>query len=892
MTQTLAEDLVVSQYRIIERIGAGGMGEVYKAYDSTLERHVALKVLPPELMTRDDRLQRFVQEARAASGLSHPNIVTIHEIGQAAVESGSDSSSLHYIAMELVEGETLRKKIHTERRPLRTLLDYLAQAADGLAKAHAAGIIHRDLKPDNIMVTDDGFAKILDFGLAKLVERTPLHSRAADEPTAVRDKTGEGVILGTVGYMAPEQVQGKKVDARADIFSFGCILYEAVTRKRPFAAESEVDVLHRILHDEPESLSELAPEVPWELRRIVRRCLAKESDKRYQSMKDLANELRDLVDDYDQLSPGSGSRQVSGISDSRDAPANRMLLWGAIGVALLALLAIVVLLVRRDGVAPPTADRMSIRPLTSTGNAAYGVVSPDGRYLAYLTIERGRGAIHLLQVATGSEVAVIPPSPTLRVAGLAFSRDGNYLYVTSGEAGTTVNSLSVVPTLGGTPRLLINDVDSAAALSPDESEVAFIRRVPKLSAGHLIIASIDGRNERIVATRQGTEFFNGDPAWSPDGRWIATSAGSSADGMRVTILVVSTDGRQTRDLIQRPWFNTSSVAWLPDGSGLVATAMEVEAAVEQIWLFPFPTGEPRRITNDLTGYESVSLSADGSSLVALAGTRWNRLWSIGRDGETPLTAEGDRNAPLRFSPLPDGSIVYSRVASGNLNVWRLMPGGEKRQLTSHPRADYAPVASPDGASIYFLSERNGAAEIWRMHRDGGGEERLTTVGSDITAAVSPDGRSITYPQHGKILRVAAAGGDPEVVAEVFASPLDYSPDGTMLAGFFRLAPPPAASELGIIPAAGGEVRVVAPVAPSTNRRGARWTPDGRALAYVRFEEGAGNIWRQPVDGGEPVRLTNFDSGFIIDFRWSRDGETLYVSRGRILADMVMITDFR
>jgi eukaryotic-like serine/threonine-protein kinase len=895
MTHTLPADAVLSRYRIIERIGAGGMGEVYKAYDSSLERYVALKILPPELVSREDRLQRFVQEAKTASGLSHPNIVTIHEIGHAAVENSSDSAAVHFIAMELVEGETLRKRIHRDRRSLRSLLDLLAQSADGLAKAHAAGVVHRDLKPDNIMVTEDGFAKILDFGLAKLLERSSPLSRGPDEPTQLREKTREGVILGTVGYMSPEQVEGREVDARSDVFSFGCILYEAVTRKKPFAAESEVDVLHKILHDEPESLADLASDAPWELRRIVRRCLAKEPDRRYQSMRDLANELRDLVDDFDQLSPGSGSRSFSGASQAREPLAKRPAMWAAVagGVVAAVLLAGGFVLTRDSSSPLALMNQMTIRPLTSTGAVIDGVISPDTRFLAYVAEERGKRAVYLRQIATGSEVPVIQPSPTLRVSGLTFSRDGNYLYITSGHAGEPINSLSVVPTLGGTPRPLIRDVDSGAALSPDEKEVAFIRRFPARAESQLIVATIDGSNERIVSTRKGNEFFQfSPPSWSPDGKWIAASGGSSAEGMRTTILLVSADGKETRDLIQRPWFETSSLAWLPDGSGIVMAGMEVEAAIHQIWLFPFPSGEPRRITNDLTSYTSVSVSADGASLVAMAGDRWNRLWKIGPDGERPMTSEGDRNAPARFGLLPDGSVAYQSMASGNLDVWRLMPSGERRKLTSHPRADYMPSVAPGGGLIYFLTERHGAAEIWRMLADGGAEERIATVGADVDVSVSPDGRWIVYPLHGKLWRVSTGGGDPAVLAEIDAAALDHSPDGTMLAGFFRLKPLPSTMELGVMPASGGTPRVIADDEAPVNRPTVRWTPDGRGVAYIRFEEGASNIWVQPLDGGDRVRLTNFDSGYISDFRWNATGENLFVSRGRFLADMVMISDFR
>jgi serine/threonine protein kinase len=291
---------------VVSLLGAGGMGEVYLARDESLDRSVALKILPPDLVKNDERVRRFVQEAKSASSLNHPHIVTIYEIGEA--------EEIHFIAMELVSGHTLKTLIHQEKTDLKTLVRYLAQAADGLAKAHAAGIVHRDLKPENIMVTSDGFAKVVDFGLAKLTETATSGTDLTSAPTALAKATGAGMILGTVGYMSPEQVQGKTVDHRSDIFSLGCVLYEAATRQRPFQADSDVETLHKILKERPQPIEEITPEVPGELRRAIRRCLTKSVDQRWQGMKDLALELAELADEFDTLSAssGSGTRVSSG----------------------------------------------------------------------------------------------------------------------------------------------------------------------------------------------------------------------------------------------------------------------------------------------------------------------------------------------------------------------------------------------------------------------------------------------------------------------------------------------------------------------------------------------------------------------------------------------------
>src|SRR6266851_4857708 len=290
MSKELSSKSNISHYRIVAKIGAGGMGEVYLAQDTKLDRKVALKILPSEVASNRDRMERFIREAKSAAALSHPNIAQIFEIGE--------HDGTHFIAMEFVEGVTLREKIHRERTELRKLLRYLQHVAEGLAKAHAAGIVHRDLKPDNVMITRDGHAKILDFGLAKLIEQPPMPASDSSEiATAVMPQhSTPGTVMGTVGYMSPEQAQGKtnEIDQRSDIFSFGCILFEAATGKKPFAGDSVVKSLHKVVYEPAPLLADLNPAAPSELQRIVRRCLEKDADDRYQSIREVAIELRHL----------------------------------------------------------------------------------------------------------------------------------------------------------------------------------------------------------------------------------------------------------------------------------------------------------------------------------------------------------------------------------------------------------------------------------------------------------------------------------------------------------------------------------------------------------------------------------------------------------------------
>ncbi len=287
---TLATGTKLGRYEIRSKIGEGGMGEVYLAHDATLDRKVALKILPPDLASNQNRMRRFAQEAKAAAALNHPNIAHIYEIGE--------HESLHFIAMEYIDGLTLRETIHRERAGIPKLLRYLQQVAEGLTKAHAAGIVHRDLKPDNVMITRDGYAKILDFGLAKLIEPITAQPIASPEEATTallrRPLSAPGLVMGTVGYMSPEQAQGHTVDHRSDIFAFGCLLYEAATGQRAFETESTIDTLHKIVHTPARLVKDMNPSAPADLTRIVRRCLAKDPDERYQSIREAAIELRDV----------------------------------------------------------------------------------------------------------------------------------------------------------------------------------------------------------------------------------------------------------------------------------------------------------------------------------------------------------------------------------------------------------------------------------------------------------------------------------------------------------------------------------------------------------------------------------------------------------------------
>src|SRR5687768_2531175 len=680
---------LIAHYRIVAPLGRGGMGEVYLASDTKLERSVALKFLPSDVASDKERMRRFIQEAKAAATLNHPNIAHIYEVGE--------TGDTHFIAMEYVDGVTLGDKIHRERAPLGKLLMYLTQVAAGLAKAHAAGIVHRDLKPDNVMITRDDYAKILDFGLAKLVE--PQRASGAARPSSGDTATAilaqhstPGMIMGTVGYMSPEQAQGKvrELDHRSDIFSFGCILFEAATRQKPFEGKDPLDSLHKIVHAPTPQIKDVDSAAPDELQRIVRRCLAKDPDKRYQSIKEVAIELDELgqdLKDRTNLDHSVPPQSISGESPSGSAVATmgstqlpiarttksemahsissaEYLVSGIKSHQTGVLLTLIGAVIIAAGFGwykyywsrpakPAPFQQMQITKLTFTGKATNAVISPDGKQVVYVVDDGGRRSLWLRQVATATDVQLAAPED-IYYFSLTISPDGNFLYYAYG--GTTIQNrvLYRMPVLGGTPRKVVDDIGSPIGFSPDGKQIAFVRSrlreggVPGGVRGGigqgeggliqgesaLMIANADGTEERKIATRQGGpnrfgNLFNGGVAWSPDGRRIATVArGTDSAGRFQNVIEVPVEGGAERVLTSQRWYQIQRLTWLSDGSGLVMTAAEKASdnRRRQIWHLSYPGGEARKITNDLNNYTSISLNADSSVLVTVQENETTDIW--------------------------------------------------------------------------------------------------------------------------------------------------------------------------------------------------------------------------------------------------------------------------
>ena len=860
------------------------MGEVYEASDTTLGRTVALKILPLALVTDPERVRRFVQEAKTASSLNHPNIVTIYEVGE--------FGSVRFIAMELIDGETIAAKM-LRRTNLRSLLGWLAEAAEGVAKAHSAGIIHRDLKPDNIMVTREGHVKVLDFGVAKLIERR----ETSPEDTTMSPQTARGVILGTPAYMSPEQVRGEEVDHRSDIFSFGCILYEAATGTRAFQSHSDIDVMHAIVHEEPEPVERLNANVPAALRRLIRRCMRKEPDQRFQSMRDLAVAIHEVYEDFEQLTVTSEEATAQRTPSSPAAAIPSRFRRTAVA-AVIAICTLGGAVIAWRYYAPPrargqvTLDRMRIERLTSAGSVYVLAISPDGKYLAYDSeIEGGKYALSLRQIVTGSEVRIVESSSPLN--GATFSTDSNYIYYVAGDNGMIgYSSLYRVPTLGGDPHKLLFDIDTAPSISP-HGQITFIRGIPIRHEYAVMVADADGSNLRPLTVRRTYDpnrVFSLPPAWLKEGTEVAFIVLSREAGGRDQISAIDIATHQER-IVSRRWKRISSVARLR-GAGVVVTASDEGQSTQQLWIVNEEGSDAIRLTSGSDEYFGATATDDGKRIAAIQLRIASRLYA-GTSVE-PLT-------PVDLEVLDidaaDSHVVFAAKRNGKTDLWLLDPTTRSlRQLTDDGTAR-RPSLSRDGNILLFTSGRTeGVSHVWHINREGGNARQLTRGGGEFLPSVSPDGLWFTYlSADGSLWRQEFGGGFPKklataiVLGEGMRGPV-ISSDGKRILVSQWVSEGSALPKMSWRTILSHDGAVAATLEPRAVR-GRQWMPDGNRIAGIL--DGAGsNIWSFAVSGGAPQQLTHFASGFIAAFDWSDDGQTLFVARGTRETDAVMISDFR
>ena len=917
---TLRPGQRTDSYEIVSFISRGGMGEVYLAQDRRLNRKVALKVLPAELTREVDRLRRFEQEARAASALNHPNIITIFEI--ARIEG------FHVIATEFVEGQTLRQVLVGRPLELIEALGIAIQIADALNAAHQAGIIHRDIKPENIMLRPDGYVKVLDFGLAKLAEESSA-AVAAEAPTR-QIRTGSGVVMGTAGYMSPEQARGKEVDARSDIFSLGAVIYEMVAQRRPFEGETPSDTLAAILKTDPPPISELMPEPPPELVRIINKTLKKDREQRYQVVKELLVDLRALKQELDfqekmgTARPAKPVRNISTavvtpqtseirnaistITDSLSIEIKRhkaaAVIALAVVVAVLAGLAFALYkLTRRN---TPRFQATTITRLTNSGKVIDATLSPDGRYVVYVLSDTRKQSVWIRQVTTANDKVVVPPME-VGVFGITVSRDGNDLYYVI-KQNLDKGTLYRVPIFGGTPTKILEWIDAPVSFSPDGKRMVVIRgNYPGEGDSALLIVNADGTGEQLLAQRKRPEafvpiFFTG-PSWSSDGELVAATVSKVGELSQVVAFRVKDGQEQVLTKSGFPFIGRTQ--WLPDMSGLLVVA-GTSTADPQVWLLSYPSGTMRPLTNDLDQHRSMGLSDDADKFVTVVSSGLVNVW-VAPEGDAKRAVQLPvGNLGLYSSGgnsvdwTPDGRIVFSSNESGHIDLWIMDPdGGNRKQLTSNSGRNVGAIVSPDGQHIVFTSSRSGTPAVWRINSDGSNPKQLTHGLSDGLPSISLDGKWVVYTSLGAtkptVWKVSIEGGDARELTSKVSTNGIVSPDGKFVAYLYPESHDPfaPANRIAVIPFEGGDPIKTFPFPVATRIQTiTQWAPDGKSILYNSTVNNVTNIWAQPLDGGPAKQTTDFKDSLMSGFAWSRDGKNLASTRGIQLRDAILISEVK
>jgi serine/threonine protein kinase len=853
-------------YNLIAKLGEGGMGEVYRAHDTRLNRTVAIKVLPSHLSNDPLARSRFVREGQALAALAHPNLVAIYDVG---TESG-----VSFAVMELVDGETLRAKLMHGRLPVRRVLDYAVQIARGLAAAHDKGLVHRDLKPANIIVAADGHVKILDFGLAKTIDASS--DVRPDADTAVQ--TDPGMVMGTVGYMAPEQVRGLTTDARTDLFAFGAVLYELLTGRRAFDRESPAETMTAIVKDDPPAIkAEL--EVPPALDRIVRRCLEKRPENRFRSAADLAFQLETLS------SPTTGRAEP--VEAPQAKPPSRLL--PALTIFAGGLIAGWLLLARYlptgSTETAPATTRMST--ITFSGSDLLPAASPDGRTIAFTSMRDGVSRVWLRQLQTGEEVALttgIDRAPR-------FSPDGASILFARREVADS--SLYRIPVLGGQPRKLV-DQALEGDWSPDGSRLAFIRQI-KGGEWRVGVANADGTGIRVAGTPS-------EPAvrslrWAPDSRsFVVVQSGIQAtifDGLLVYDAATLT---ATQIAPLEAGGHISVVQWVgPDF--LYAQSPDVTSyAPESRVVFQRRSGGGRILTWIPSFVDGFDLQRDGSVLFDSSANRQNlHEYNWTTSGVTPrrwLTRGTSMDRQPSYSP--DGKwIVFSTSRNGNLDLWTTSTeSGETRRVTDDKAQDWDPAFTPDGKQIMWSSNRSGHFEIWIAEADGRNARQLSRDGFDAeNPTMTRDGwviYSANFGQNQGIWKMRADGTQAtKIISGINAHP-EVSPDGQYVLYHTEAI---GSGHVYVTHLADGK-EMMKPIAlPPAGRllstislgRG-RWRPDGGAILFVASDDkGESVIVEQAFRPGEDTASTRRvlktpEEGMSIEsFGVSPDGKRLTIS---------------
>ncbi|MCU1265506.1 MAG: hypothetical protein JWM21_1824 [Acidobacteria bacterium] len=908
----------IGRYTILASLGSGGMGQVYLAQDGQLGPRIALKLISADFARDERRVRRFEQEASAALLINHPNVCVIHEIG--ITEDGR-----HFIAMEHVEGMTLRDRMTLKQLRPAEALQVAVQVAAALEAAHAAGIVHRDIKPENIMRRPDGFIKVLDFGLAKLNEEL---SRPQDfhEASTARVRTEPWMRMGTVKYMSPEQLRELSVDERTDIWSLGVVLYEMATGNTPFAGLSHNDTIASILGKQSLELT-FADELPLKFQQVIRKALVKDRAQRYQTVTELAADLKLVRGELRRRIEVEPSPQVITLpvesvnTKPQPKPVNPTIFFrlksqakstaeflvseirehkkaAIVTGATVMFAGLLLMTIPRCwwGRAPCIGSQSwQAKNLTNSGKSVCAAISPDGKFVAHAEEKDGKQSLLLTNITTPGAFTVIVPPSEVAYRGITFSRDGNYVYFTQRKVKDELNILYQVPILGGPSRKIKEGVDSLISFSPNGDRFAFVRSNSVSREYSLVISGLD-EMERILATKPDANTLSVGPAWSPDGKTIVCAVGRWDKGYHASLVGFDVETGHDRPIKSQQWYSVFQVAWVQD-SRLIICAQERSLGPIQLWQVSYPDGESKRITADTLDYESVSLSGDGNTIASVQRHRVGHVF-VAPDGDAQrakaITQTVSRVYGLDWTT--KDKIVLSSMAGDNLNLSLLdADGSHQAQVTGNTGDNITPATSRDGRYIVFASNRTGSLNIWRINaEDGSDPKQLTFSDGNSYPSVSPDSQWVFYDNQNNstftVWKVPIDGGAAVQLTDQYTRMPVVSPDGQFFA--CRYLVEGGSREIAIFPVSGGNPTARFPI-PVQDWQRIQWTANGLALTYVDTVDGISNIWSYDLTSRLPKQLTDFKTDeTTFAYNWSADYRQLACHRGTNIRDVTIFSYHR